>query len=333
MTEYERSYIFSIDDLFSIFNNYKSIETKEHQEIDIEDYYFDRNNRIRITDNNSLFTSKIGDKKSGQREEKEFICPSEIVKSLNNFQLKIKKNRKYFTVGDYNIVFDFVSYPMKIGILEIESNHNVEENIIKDFFHIEAKSCPLSAFSLFNRKIGICGGPSSGKSETSKILTHKINTEYNGNSFYVNEYATSFIQKYNRRPEFYDQLLILLGQVEREQSASSKSNIMISDSPVFLAYIYTLLLDKPNLLSNSNFYIQSIYEKVLEHSKEYTDVILLKIQNYVDNNIRYQTKDQALMVQGRIATFLTDHNIKFSKYTYNDVNKILDDLFYINRLN
>ena len=64
--------------------------------------------------------------------------------------------------------------------------------------------------------------------------------------------------------------------------------------------------------------------------ERYSDLILLKIQNYAENNVRFQTSSEAILIEERIQRFLADHQIPHTVATYKDLDRILNDLFYIN---
>ena len=142
------------------------------------------------------------------------ICAAGLL--IEDAILAIKKQRQTVSFTEkgidhngYHVTVDFLTRPMKLAVLEIEAideaAYPVPFDITKRLFGEQLKECPLCSYSLFKRKIGICGGPSSGKSETAKIISHILITKYCANSFHVTEFATSFIQKYNRNPQFLDQ--------------------------------------------------------------------------------------------------------------------------------
>jgi nicotinamide riboside kinase len=340
MIEHERSYVFTLNGInrFVDKHNIKFDETKEKI---LTELYLEHDLRIRhieipsVGKNVYMLTRKEGDKAKGYRIENECEISEKAAKLLMcRGNLKVQKTRKQ-VVGDeyYDITIDYFSSPMSVAILEIESLKEVvfpiPGDITSKLFGTELRECPLSTYNLFKRRIGICGGPSSGKSEAAKILSHNINTSFKGNSFHVTEFATSFIQKYNRNPQFLDQFFVWYGQRERENDAY-KSNIVISDCPTFLSYIYMLKMKKFDFSAQSAFALSKIYKRVLFDLQRYTDIIFLNIQEYQENNIRYQSLEEAKQIEGRIAQFLEDHQVPHIRTDYNNYENILNDLFYIN---
>ncbi len=283
-----------------------------------------------------VFTQKRGDKAKGYRFEFEEEISEQLAEALVvDKKLCIKKIRKKLPVGNdgYLVTMDFILEPMKIAILEVEAagetTYPVPIDIVKKLFNTELIECPLCSFSLLTRHIAICGGPSSGKSETAKGLSHIINTRFQGNSFHVAEFATTFIQKYHKHPKFLDQFFVWHGQHEREHSAIA-ADIIISDCPTFLTYIYLMHFPKETFSDNTALIYAKVYKRVLFDVDWYSDILFLKLKNYKENNIRYQTPEQALDIERRLQGFLTDHNIQYSSWDYTQVEEIVNSLFYLN---
>jgi len=220
---------------------------------------------------------------------------------------------------------------MKVAILEVES---VADNDPDDFILLELRAklniCPLSAWDYFTRKIGICGTSSSGKTETAKLLSHQLNVDFCANSFHVAEYATTFIQKYHRNPHFEDQFILWYSQHNREQDAQRRANLVVSDCPSFLCYVYALYLLKAKNADNWKFNLTKLYKRAVYSSSEYTDIVVLKLKDYVENNVRYQTKDDALKIENDIISFLESHKINYSTFERGQTKEIIDKLFYLN---
>lgn len=340
MIEHERSYVMTIEDghrLLAYLGGSNDIQK-------VSDYYYDKNMRLREYDNKHCLTLKQGNKSSGYRFEQEEII-SESASSILRTSAKMivhKERHKVDLACDgtgkppsYQITMDFVNQPMRLAILEIEATdtglYPVPSDITSKLFNLNLQECPLSTWDLFNRKIGICGAPSSGKSETAKWISHTLNTKFRANSFHVAEFATTFIQKYKRNPEFYDQFFIWYGQKSREIDAQA-ANIVISDCPTFLSYIYMLILNTKTFAEDSAMYLSKVYKRALFDVTTYTDMIFLNLCQYSENNIRYQNILEAKKIEERILQFLDDHNILHLNMTFRDGEKMIRDLFHINHL-
>lgn len=365
MIEHERSYVFTHEGAHEFLKSqgtslyFKSDDPDPSLEI-IEDYYLGRGNRVRkswkqnealppgarqealsgeeiVPDNISyVFTRKTGDKAKGYRFEFEEKITETLANSITiDAKMCVKKTRKKISTkeGEYVVTMDFVDVPMKLAVLEIEALSEIvfpiPSDITMKLFGVQLKECPLCSYQLFNRHIGIAGGPSSGKSETAKILSHTLNTQMGANSFHVAEFATTFIQKYKKNPNFWEEFFIWHGQHEREHSADS-ANIVISDCPTFLTYVYLLHLPKDAFSASTAMVLAKMYKRVLFDIDWYSDLILLELKEYKENAIRYQSFEEAMEIQGRIRGFLDDHRISYSTYDYTKKDKIIEDLFYIN---
>lgn len=354
MIEHERSYVFTIKGGFDFLIKHAGFKEEQFSGIDlrdegiepakakwIEDYYLGHGKRIRKSSDMKIskpsykFTRKTGEKAKGYRFEFEEEISEELANAMiADSVMHVKKRRLTIPLSDaYTITMDIVEEPMKLAILEIEALSEVvypiPTDITQKLFGVSLKECPLCAYSLFNRHIGIAGGPSSGKSETAKILSHTLNTRYAANSFHVAEFATTFIQKYKKSPNFWEEFFIWHGQREREHSADM-ANIVISDCPTFLTYVYLLHLPKDKFSPDTALVLSKMYKRVLFDIDWYSDLILLELKEYKENAVRYQSFEEALQIQSRVRGFLDDHNIQYSLYDYTKKDEILRDLFYIN---
>ena len=343
MIEHERSYIFTHEGLYSFLDSC-GLQINNEQSLKINDYYLNLGKRIRYEKDLSqldgkeeyILVKKTGNKADGYRFEEEIcIQPEAAALLIEDAHLHVSKMRHIVKDDDgYLVIADFIESPMKLAVLEVEAKsesvYPVAVDIVHKLFDRNLRECPLSTWQLFRRKIGICGGPSCGKTETAKFISHKLNTDFQSNSWHVTEFATSFIQKYNRHPSFYDQFVIWYGQREREENAS-KADIVISDCPTFLSYIYCTIIDRPVLDKKSAFLYSKMYKRALFDLTDYTDIIFMNLANYKDNNIRYQSHEEALSIQQKIKEFLDMHRITYCITDYTHKEQIIRDLFYINQ--
>jgi len=341
MIEHERSYIFTHEGAYAFLKG-NGLSSASNTSKTIEDFYLGKGMRVRKTgtgdETSYVFTRKTGEKSKGYRFEFEEDISSTVAEQLTaEAVMKVKKSRTTLMVPQlddaYIVTMDFIDEPMKIAVLEVEACSEVvfpiPADITTKLFGVHLKECPLCTFKLFNRHIGIAGGPSSGKSETAKILSHTLNTEMGANSYHVAEFATTFIQKYKKNPNFWEEFFIWHGQHEREHSADA-ANIVISDCPTFLTYIYLLHLPKDSFSVDTAMVLAKMYKRVLFDIDWYSDLIFLELKEYKENAVRYQSLDEAKVIQERIRGFLDDHNINYSVYDYTKKDEMLRELFYIN---
>lgn len=347
MIEHERSYIFTHESAYEFLRKQGCLKPDHTRHI--EDSYLGQGMRVRkswSTKGNIsyVFTRKTGDKAKGYRFEFEEKISEALAEQLTaTAVMRVKKTRETLDVpraysaeneDAYLVTMDFIEEPMRLAILEIEAVDEVVYPIPADItykiFGAQLKECPLCAYKLFNRHIGIAGGPSSGKTETAKILSYTLNTKFKANSFHVAEFATTFIQKYKKNPNFWEEFFIWHGQREREHSVD-RANIVISDCPTFLTYIYLLHLPKDKFSPNTALVLAKMYKSVLFDLDWYSNLILLDLKEYHENEVRYQSGfEEAFVIQNRVRGFLDDHNIEYTTYDYTKKDDIIRDLFYIN---
>lgn len=333
--ELERSYIFPYESVLYILDFLGARATGKIYHV--VDDYLNPQLRIRQMSDEStkdfVVTRKIGDKSSGKRLEKEQIIDQETAAILtSDSKLRVVKERhKLFPVSpDFRITLDIIEIPMKIVVLEIESTNDQIPPTAKEIFDVDLQECPLAAWDFFRQKIGICGAPSSGKTETAKALSHLLNTRFHANSFNVLEYTTSFIQEHNRYPGVMDQFMLWHSQRAREESAASKADIVISDSPTFLAYIYMMFHHRGQMGDQFRIHLTKLYKGVLKDISGYSSIIYLQPRNLIKNNIRFHNTREIEEIAKRIRSFLLWHNIPHIVADCGDEHRILDSLFYMN---
>jgi len=139
-------------------------------------------------------------------------------------------------------------------------------------------------------KIGLVGVPGSGKTTLSRAIAvacrgiDKLN-----HVELVSEYARRYISKYGSVNSILEQYRILQKQLEWENSVcNEKLNIMITDSPVFLGFLYCIELPKTNI-KEAMFFNDIFKEMVkLNYPTPRYDIIfhLNPILKPVDDGIR-----------------------------------------------
>jgi len=339
MTELERSYIFHHESIPHILNFLGT--SVEGEFLDLRDYYLNSNLRIRSTTTKEhgstvQLTRKSGDKKNGQRtEENHTIDPETATLLIVDSKLRIVKKRYHIKTNNPNciVTLDDIESPMKLAVVEIESTNGQTPPTSEELFGVALRECPLAAWDFFRQKIGICGAPNSGKTETAKVLSHLLNTRMNANSFHVLEYATSFIQKYDRHPDAMDQFMLWYSQRAREENAASKANIVISDCPTFLSYIYMMFHSQGKMDPKFRIHLAKLYKRVLEDIDGYGQIIYLRPKPIVDNGIRFQDQKEAHEIAERIHAFLRWHGIPHIIAEQGDAQKIFNNLFQMNETN
>jgi len=191
--------------------------------------------------------------------------------------------------------------------------------------------CPLHRYNYFNRRIGISGGPSSGKSSLAKTLALKINNSFKGNASDVAEYATTFIQKTGRIPTLEDQIWLYVKQKENEAIVGNTANMVFSDSPVWLQCIYALRAMRGKRSTPvTDHTLSSLAVRAVEALDLYDNHIVLAPVQYEENNVRYHSMQESQEITESCETFLSEHGREYKTYTYNDIDQILMDILYLN---
>lgn len=97
-------------------------------------------------------------------------------------------------------------------------------------------------------KVGFTGVPGAGKTSTARALVAKLRTiESLKRAELVQEYARRYIGKHGPMEALWEQYRITGKQIEWEDSIpTDKLDIMITDSPIFLGFIYAVDFEKKN---------------------------------------------------------------------------------------
>lgn len=95
-------------------------------------------------------------------------------------------------------------------------------------------------------RVGFTGVPGSGKTSTARALVSKLrhHNEFKRMEL-VQEYARRYISKHGPMDGLWEQYRILCKQREWEDSVTNdKLDILVTDSPIFLSFIYAVLFPK-----------------------------------------------------------------------------------------
>jgi len=124
-------------------------------------------------------------------------------------------------------------------------------------------------------KIGIVGVPGSGKTTLSRSIAAACRgTEGLSHVELVQEYARRYISKHGKIESIFEQYRILEKQLEWEESVcNEKLDIMITDSPIFLGFIYCCEMSKND--SKEVMFFNDIFKKMvkLNYPKSRYDII------------------------------------------------------------
>lgn len=164
------------------------------------------------------------------------------------------------------------------------------------------------------KRIGICGGPSTGKTSTARALVNHLNLA-GYNSEYVTEYARYHINMCKQNGvldrEPLHQAVILYNQLKIENSIPEEVEFMVTDSAVVMHPVYGWMLSDPNNYNHRQFFLQ-LYEETISQRDRY-DHILFMPQSipYKADGTRSEDLDKARDISERIRAFLVFHGYAF----------------------
>lgn len=159
------------------------------------------------------------------------------------------------------------------------------------------------------KRIGLCGGPGSGKTTLARALTNQLNLQ-GFDTQYVPEYARFHIANCTDRMDLLDQLLIFENQLKWENSARPL-DFLVSDSAVLMQAVYTYDLTNFANYKEAAFYCQH-YQKILEHKNRYDLLFFLPSElHYTKDGIRRQGEEEARDIGERIRSFLLFIQVPF----------------------
>ncbi len=157
--------------------------------------------------------------------------------------------------------------------------------------------------------IGIIGPPSAGKTTMSHFLRYAID----GSREVCSEYARHWIEKTERPPQtVFEQLIIHDGQIKWENQKLKSYDIVLSDSPVFLSFVYgSMLADKEN--KADQYVLSRLYElAIMEDAKRYDVLYLLPPRSIEKDGIRIQTDEDCTEIYNKIKNFMDENSIKYT---------------------
>lgn len=169
--------------------------------------------------------------------------------------------------------------------------------------------------------INIFGGPGCGKSiaaadvysDLSK-LGHKVEL--------VREYIKDWVWE-GRKRFFLDQIYILSKQMRREQICLGQVDFIVTDSPVWLSPFYEYKYGK---------HADTLFDVVKHYSDEIHSLghktmnfVLDRQGEYVEAG-RYQSRDEALLMDREIVNFLFKRNLDFSyAINFEEISRLTQD--------
>lgn len=165
-----------------------------------------------------------------------------------------------------------------------------------------------------SRSVGIFGAPGSGKTILARRLSDLFSTEMGLHSDAPYEYASTFIARHGI-PKLESQLWIILEQARRESDIARTKQMMISDCPHPLGFLY--LQDQlRNEHRGADKTAPWILSTCLEGLSTFDTCVYLPLNpdRCVDDGIRYHDPEQSQDLDRRIREFLEVYTVGYFTY-------------------
>jgi len=164
-------------------------------------------------------------------------------------------------------------------------------------------------------RVAFAGAPDSGKTTLAKMVSANLNLEGYVPA-YIHEYARDYITKYQVRPNTVsEQFFVFYTQFEREEDmCSSSTQIMYTDCPIILSYIYAIDLVKDDRDRDMLAYL---YNKTMMVLRDRYDLIFLlrPFRETVKDDVRAQDWDRIGKLDKQIKAFLDLHGMEYTELT------------------
>lgn len=138
-------------------------------------------------------------------------------------------------------------------------------------------------------RIGFAGLPGVGKSTLARAFAAQCSSRRPCHVELVSEYAREHINATGSAGEITDQYLILQKQLHRENSVPPNTDIMITDSPIYLNFFYTVNLITKDQTKRESVMVSAIFEQLhdLNTPPRYDIIFYLTLKhNPVNDGVR-----------------------------------------------
>ena len=155
------------------------------------------------------------------------------------------------------------------------------------------------------RRLNILSGPGCGKSSFAAKLYAFFKSQ-NYNVELCREYVKKWVYA-ERAPVTFDQIYILGKQLHEEfLPLKNGVEVIISDSPIFLSYYYSMEMGNSEILS------ESIYNIISEFDKQYPciDIVLKRSFPYVEDG-RFHSEEQSVQIDNSLKYLLQSKNRQY----------------------
>mgnify|MGYP005853961973 CR=1 FL=1 len=164
--------------------------------------------------------------------------------------------------------------------------------------------------------VGFIGGPCTGKTTLAHAVLESLNIK-GLKAEWANEFVTDDIQE-NGPPHLdyyiYEQYRFLFHQNRREESAKQNADIVLTDAPLILGYLYTLQNTSKHTHGRQNQFFEELKKLFVEDKNRYQHLYLLKREfDFEDNGIRFHSHKESIAFDNFIRTTLEQNNVAFKE--------------------
>lgn len=160
-----------------------------------------------------------------------------------------------------------------------------------------------------SKLVTLIGAPSCGKS-TLATSVHTELKKMGKNSIFIPEVATDFIAEYGIPNEPIDQLVIFYKQLNKEKMFVGTKDYIICDSSGMLNYFYFRRLFKTPLRNKDIAIINHMQKEILKSINQWSYIFYLPVMlDNTDDGIRYQDKEEIMLIDRMIKSWLELENI------------------------
>lgn len=329
---------------------HNKIDIDNSREMQIKDTYLNERTRIRQTISNfkmnNYLETKEGSKDNVRLEKSTSIDLNvyHILQTSTGAKFKVNKNRTFLSLKvdtvdeaeelsklNLTISIDKFTHPFSLIMIEFETEDTELYRSLRNKLTGKYRLNTKSAWEYFNRKITFVGAPASGKTTMTRNVVNKLSVDYGASVEQITEYARTHIARYGA-PPWYFQPMIDYGQARRESDASA-ANILVTDGPRFLGYIYGVHYYNEKPTPQSIYLHSKLYKQALTTALDYSDIILLEPKPVKEDGIRYQTAEDIKKLYNSMKEFLEVHNIPYRMCDYTKCpSELIKEIFDINTL-
>lgn len=140
------------------------------------------------------------------------------------------------------------------------------------------------------KKIGISGIPSSGKTTLARALANDCRDK---NVELVNEYARTYMSKHKSIDTIWEQIIVTNKQIDWEESICDNVDLMITDSPIYLGFLFGIdLIDFDN--SKDLIAYNTLFKKLVSLKNRYDVVFRVRRDLHFDEEWRIKSNSTLL---------------------------------------